>query len=95
MKQQKKPTKFDEEGHYCMSLAARLRKLYPQKKDFARSTIEKLLFDLEYGYTGLKAQNNTAFSSNVFANAFYSTPEVERPRSCQFGESSPITYQQL
>ena len=45
-----------------MSLAARLRKLEPRKKALARSNIEKFLFELEYGFTGMIAQNNTAFS---------------------------------
>ena len=37
---------MDDDTHYCMSLVTRMRRLDPRRKAMARSSIEKVLFDL-------------------------------------------------
>ena len=59
---------MDDDTHYCMSLATRMRRLDPRRKAMARSSIENVLFDLESGFQNPSCMPLHGFSQN------FSTP---------------------
>ena len=92
MQEQSKKSDVDEDTHYCLIIAARLKRFDARTKAIARHSIERVLFDLEFGYQ--QVDQSSMFTKST-PNVSYMAEGRSGMRNNCNGMDTTSTYQRL
>ena len=90
--QSKTSEDLDEDTYYRLSITPRIKRFDARTKANARHSIERVLFDLEFGYTQI--DHSYIFTQNT-PNVSYMAAGRSGVRNNCTGTDTTSTYQQL